>query len=121
MGSRMETKKISLRYEQDDDILYVTFGNAGRKGMGVNLHENILLRFDRHTAEPLGLTLIDYSKLKDLSSLPLHDLSTFPEDLKQILQRVLLTEPVQRFLEVDSISWRNLNVVNPTMARALAA
>ena len=44
----MPTDRIVLNYQRDGDILYVTFGQEGRKGMGFNLHSNILLRFDRH-------------------------------------------------------------------------
>ncbi len=89
--------------------------------MGLNLHNNILLRFDRHTGEPLGMTFIDYSKLKALASVPLNDLSNLPDDLPKTVRQILLSDPVCRFIEIDPSTFSHFSVVNPSMERVIAA
>jgi len=89
--------------------------------MGVNLHNNILLRFDRHSGEPLGMTFIDYSQLKTLHFIPLNDLSTLPEGLEKTVRQILLNDPVNRFIEIDPNTFRHFSVVNPSMERVIAA
>ncbi|NUO79442.1 hypothetical protein HUU05_05145 [candidate division KSB1 bacterium] len=117
----MCTDRITLSYQREDDILYVTFGQEGRKGTGINLHNNILLRLDSNSAEPLGLTFIDYSKLKNLSNLPLRDLSTLPKELEQMVRQLLLSEPVNRFIDTDSATFGYFSVINPSMEKVIAA
>jgi hypothetical protein len=121
MVNAMQTDRITLHYQREDDILYVTFGQEGRKGMGFNLHNNILLRFDRHTGEPLGMTFIDYSQLKALHSIALNDLSTLPEELQKMVRQILLSDPVSRFVEIDPNTFTYFSVVNPSMERVIAA
>jgi len=89
--------------------------------MGVNLHNNILLRFDRHSGEPLGMTFIDYSKLRTLDSLPLNDLSILPEDLEKIVRQILLSDPVSRFIEINTSTFHQFAVINPSIERVIAA
>jgi hypothetical protein len=117
----MHIDRVVLNYCRDDDILYVTFGQEGRKGMGVNLHQNILLRFDWHAGEPLGLTFIGYSRLKALHSLPLNDFSTLPEGLEQTVRQMLLSDPVCRFIEIDLNTFSHFSVVNPSVEKLIAA
>jgi hypothetical protein len=117
----MTTDRVVLNYQREDDILYVTFGQEGRKGMGINLHSNILLRFDRHSSEPLGMTFIDYSKLKTLPSVPLNDLSILPEELQKMVRQMILSDPVSRFIEIDPNTFSHFSVVNPSMERVIAA
>lgn len=117
----MQTDRITLHYQRDDDILYVTFGQEGRKGTGVNLHSNILLRFDRHSGEPLGMTFIDYSKLRALPFISLNDFSTLPETLQKTVRQILLSDPVSRFIEIDPSTFNHFSVVNPSMERVIAA
>lgn len=116
----MQPNRIIFHYERDEDILYVTFGQEGRKGMGFNLHSNVLLRFDRHSGEPLGLTFIDYSKLNAVPSLPLNTLSSLPKELEQTVRQVLLSDPVCRFIEIGPHTFSHFSVVNPSMERVIA-
>ncbi len=89
--------------------------------MGFNLHNNILLRFDRHSGEPLGMTFIDYSKLKMLQFVPLNDLSVLPEELQETVRHILLSDPVSRFIDIDPSTFSHFSVVNPSMERVIAA
>jgi len=116
----MQNDRIVLDYQRQDDILYVTFGEEGRKGFGVNLHDNVLLRFDRNSGEPLGLTFIDYSRLKGLGAVPLNDFSKLPEGVEPMVRRILLSEPVCRFIEVDTTTFNHFSVVNPSMEEVIA-
>jgi len=36
----MPMDRIVLHDQREDDILYVIFGQEGRKGIGINLHNN---------------------------------------------------------------------------------
>jgi hypothetical protein len=117
----MNAERKILHYQREDDILYLTFGQEGRKGVGFNLHDNVLLRFERQSGEPLGLTMIDYSKLKILQSLPLNDASNLSEDLSRTVKQILLSDPVRRFIEVDTTTFAQFSVINPSMERVIAA
>ena len=79
---------------------WVTFGTLGRKGKGFELNENIYIRIDMKTQQPLGLTLLCYSKLMNLDEISLtywHELS--PEN-QQLLSSILFTHPVNLFLNL---------------------
>lgn len=117
----MNAERIVLNYHREDDILYVTFGQEGRKGVGFNLHDNVLLRFDGQSGEPLGLTMIDYARLKTLQSIPLNDASNLPADLVRMVKQILLSDPVRRFIEVDTTTFSQFSVVNPSMEKVIAA
>lgn len=117
----MNAERITLHYQREDDILYVTFGQEGRKGVGFNLHDNVLLRFDGQSGEPLGLTMIDYSKLKKLPLIPLNDASSLPQELARTVKHILLSDPVRRFIEVDTTTFNQFSLVNPSMERVIAA
>ena len=117
----MQHDRIVFNYQREDDILYIAFGEEGRNGMGFNLYPNILLRFDRETGEPFGLTFIDYSQLKALPAIPLADLSKLPENLAKIVRQILLSEPVSRFIAVNPRDFASFSVINPSMEKVIAA
>ena len=96
----MRTDRVALNYQRED---------------------NVLLRFDRLSREPLGLTFIDYSKLKKLHSVPFENFSGLPEGVEQTIRDILLSDPVCRFIETNTDTSGYFTVINPSMENVIAA
>lgn len=67
----MRKIQISMDHYPEGDMLSITFGAPGRKGQGYELSDHIYIRLDPKTEEPLGLTILSYSKLVALGEVPL--------------------------------------------------
>ena len=93
-------RELRFFYDSDGDVLYISFVQ-GRKGSTVSLNDNIILRFDAQTGEALGLTLLDFSRLVQVSgSLPLSRLEEFPPELRNLVKKILSRPPVNLYLEI---------------------
>ena len=102
-------------YDEESDIFYVSFA-PGEKGTGIELNSNILLRLDRNEEKALGLTFFDFSILTQKTDFgprgfPLTGLEEIPEDLREIVIRIITTPPVSQFLKVMTYS--------PTLAESI--
>ena len=62
------TPNISYSYDKEADILYVSFAPGEAPTAAVELNDNILLRFNRAEKRAIGLTLMDFSVLVQLTS-----------------------------------------------------
>lgn len=101
-----ETK---INYDQEGDVLYVSFGRSEHV-TGVELADNILLRLDTGKAEAMtpkaiGLTFISFSKMQEhyrhkSLSVPIVNLRHLPEELWQAVLNVVTTPPVSDFLSI---------------------
>lgn len=105
----------SYYYDEEGDILYVSFF-PGEKGTGVELNNNILLRLDKDEEKAIGLTFFDFSILIQETELgprgfPLTGLADTPEELTEIVIRIITTPPVSHLLKVTTYS--------PTMTEAI--
>jgi len=96
----MDKQAISIDYYPEGDMLSVTFGTIGRKGRGFELNENIYIRIDPETRDPLGLTLLSYSKLIKMKKLSLSFWNELSEEMQHILFSILKRYPVNMFLNV---------------------
>jgi len=85
----MDKQAISIDYFPEGDMLSVTFGTIGRKGQGFELNENIYLRIDSQTYDPLGLTLLSYSKLIKMKKLTLSFWNELSEEMQQVLFSIM--------------------------------
>lgn len=99
----MEKKPI-LTYDEEGDISYVSF-HPGEKGTGVELNDDILLRFNREEAKALSLTFFNFSVLVQMTemgprSFPLTGLADISDELREIVLRIITTSPVNRYLKV---------------------
>lgn len=97
---------IKHTYDQEGDILYVSF-RPGETGMGINLTEHILLRFNPQTKQPIGLTLLDFSVLVSPTELgprnfPLTGLDRLPSDLRQTVIDIITAAPVNHYIKVST-------------------
>ncbi len=97
-------ENIIYNYDEEGDILYISF-RPGAEGMGINLTEHILLRFNPQTKEPIGLTLLDFSVLVSPTDMgprnfPLTELDKLPAELRQTVMEIITSAPVNRVLKV---------------------
>jgi uncharacterized protein YuzE len=99
-------KEPVISYDETSDSLYISF-EPGTKATGIELNEHILLRIDKKTRRPIGLTLFEYSLLvqkTDLGprSFPLTGLRDLSDELREMALEVLLSPPVSNFLSVSA-------------------
>jgi hypothetical protein len=98
-----------INYDEDADVLYVSFGNSEHV-TGVELTDNILLRLDTGKVtgdrpRAIGLTFVSFSHMmahhrdKPLA-ISLDQLRDLPDDLWQAVIDVVTTSPVSDVLEV---------------------
>ncbi|MEK7278645.1 MAG: DUF2283 domain-containing protein [Chloroflexota bacterium] len=101
-----DSQPAKHNYDEEGDVLYISF-RPGETGMGINLTEHILLRFNPHTKQPVGLTLLDFSVLVSPTEMgprnfPLTGLDRLPDDLRQIVIDIITTPPVSYYLKVST-------------------
>lgn len=100
---------IKYDYDQDADVLYVSFGRSEHVRY-VNLTDNLVLRLDtgQETHQPpraVGLTFISYQAMRERLekkplTVPLANLRNLPEELWQAVVAVISTAPVSDVLDV---------------------
>ncbi|GAB4433302.1 MAG: hypothetical protein Kow0031_14870 [Anaerolineae bacterium] len=56
-------------YDKEADVLYISFSPGEKATSAVELNDNILLRFNRAEQRAIGLTLMDFSVLVQLTNL----------------------------------------------------
>lgn len=105
----MTLHSIHYDYDEDVDILYISFAPGQKATAAVELNENILLRFNRVERRAIGLTLMDFSVLAQPSELgarhfPLSGLADLDEDWQKIVVDLLTTPPVNQILKVASLT-----------------
>jgi uncharacterized protein YuzE len=93
-------------YDQDSDILYVSF-SPGKKGTGIELNDHILLRLNKAERRAIGLTLLDYSVLAQRTELgprsfPLTGLSELSDELRQLVLEIITMPPVNEILTLSA-------------------
>lgn len=74
------TQKPTYSYGKEADVLYISFSLGETATTAVELNANTLLRFNRAEKRAVGLTLMDFSVLMQLTklgprSIPLSGLS----------------------------------------------
>ena len=96
-------KDLHFSYDQEADVLYIAF-DKGRKASSVSLNDNLLLRFDAHTGEAVGLTILDFSRLmREPGTLSLSRLDEFPSELQRLVWKILTSPPISHYLRVTFI------------------
>ncbi len=95
---------ILYQYDKEGDILEIFFQKGG--GRGVELTDEIVLRYDVKTEKPLSLIILCFSALVQLEELgPLSfplKLDEIPDDMRQVVLKIVTTWPVNHFLKVLS-------------------
>ena len=98
--------QTTYRYDEPGDTLYISF-EPGMKATGVELNDNILLRFEKSSETPVGLTIFDYSLVAQETetgprSLPLNGLKQLSENVREIVLRLLKRPPVSDVLSLST-------------------
>jgi hypothetical protein len=95
-------RDLHFSYDAEGDVLYIAF-DKGRKASSVSLNDQIILRFDAHTDEAVGLTLLDFSRLAGTDqALSLSRLDELPAELRTKVWAILNAPPVNHYLHVVS-------------------
>jgi uncharacterized protein YuzE len=101
------TPAPTYSYDKEADVLYVSFSPGEKAAAAVELNDNILLRFNRMEKRAIGLTLLDFSILVQLTrlgprSFPLHGLNELEPEWQEIVVEIITTPPVNQILRVSS-------------------
>ena len=94
-------------YDKEADVLYISFSPGEKATTAVELNENILLRFNRAEKRAIGLTLMDFSVLVQLTKLgprsfPLSGLKELEAEWQETVIEIITTPPVNQILKVSS-------------------
>jgi len=119
----MSKMQISMDYYPEGDMLSMTFGAKGRKGRGYELSTHIYIRIDLSTREPLGLTILSYSKLLTLGEISLSFWDELQPKEQEMMRTILSNEPVNRFLKLKdmTIPMPVSTFQNPSLQEIVAA
>jgi uncharacterized protein YuzE len=94
-------------YDKEADVLYISFAPGETPTAAVELHDNILLRFNLAEKRAIGLTLMDFSVLVQMTQLgprsfPLSGLKDLEPDWQEIVIEIITKPPVNQILRVSS-------------------
>ncbi len=107
-----------LVYDDEADILEIFFGENG-PAIGIELTDQMILRVDKRQKRALSLMLLHFSILSEQTqygprSFPLDKLDQLPEELRELVLRLITTMPVSQFLKSSRLQ------VSPTQFMAMA-
>jgi len=119
----MNKNQISIDYDPEGDMLSIIFGSKGRKGRGYELNDYIYICIDPSNYEPLGLTVLSYSKIQKLGEITLSFWNDLKQQEKEMMLIILSKEPVNHFLQVkdSTIPIPVSTFKNPSLQDILAA
>lgn len=97
-------RDIHMAYDEEGDILYISFV-SNRRASTLSLNDNIVLRYDPHAGEAVGITVIGFADLLALERegkwLPLRDLTELPGDLGGLVWDIITRPPVSLYLQIS--------------------
>ena len=93
-------------YDKEADILYISFTPGEKATTAVELNDHILLRLHRTEKRAIGLTLMDFSVLVQLTrwgprTFPLSGLHELEPEWQETVLEILTTPPVNQVLKVS--------------------
>jgi uncharacterized protein YuzE len=100
------SKAPTYSYDKETDVLYVSFSPGEKATTAVELNDNILLRFNRAEKRAIGLTLMDFSVLVQLThlgprSFPLSGLNELEPEWQETVVEIITKPPVNQILKVS--------------------
>jgi uncharacterized protein YuzE len=104
-----EKPLYTYNYDQDADVLYISFAPGEKATTAVELNDNILLRLNRSEKRAIGLTLMDFSVLVQLTqvgprSFPLSGLDDLEPEWQELVIDLITSPPVNQILKVSSFT-----------------
>jgi len=99
-------KEPTFSYDKKVDVLYISFSPGEKATTSVELNDNILLRFNRAEKRAIGLTLMDFSVLVQITNLgprsfPLTGLNELEPDWQETVIEIITKPPVNQILKVS--------------------
>jgi uncharacterized protein YuzE len=96
-------------YDKEADVLYISFSPGEKATTAVELNDNILLRFNRAEKRAIGLTLMDFSVLVQLTKLgprsfPLSGLNELEPEWQDMVIEMITSSPINQILKVSNYS-----------------
>ncbi len=97
---------ITYSFDKEADVLYISFAPGEKASTAVELNENILLRFNRAEKRAIGLTLMDFTVLVQLTQLgprnfPLTGLQDLEPEWRDMVIDIITSPPVNQILKVS--------------------
>lgn len=101
------SQSVQIEYDREGDILELLFARGS--GRGVELSEELVLRYDPTTNQPLSLLLIGFSHFFQPTaygpeSYRLTGLERLPADERTRILQILTTPPVDQYLHVSALA-----------------
>ncbi|MBI4771575.1 MAG: DUF2283 domain-containing protein [Chloroflexi bacterium] len=101
------TQFPTYSYDKDADVLYISFAPGEKATAAVELNENILLRFNADEKRAVGLTLMDFSVLVQLTtigprSFPLSGLRELEHEWQETVIEIISQPPVNQILRAST-------------------
>lgn len=98
---------VRFVYDEEADILELFFGENA-PATGIELTDQIILRLDRKAGRALSLMFLHFSILSEQTaygprSFSLEKLEQLPEDLRELVLRLLTSLPVSQFLKLTQL------------------
>lgn len=94
-------------YDKEADVLYISFSPGEKATSAVELNDNILLRFNRAEQRAIGITLMDFSVLVQLTELgprsfPLYGLQELEAEWQEMVIDIITKPPVNQILKIST-------------------
>jgi uncharacterized protein YuzE len=94
-------------YDKEADVLYISFAPGEKPTAAVELNDNILLRFNLTERRAIGLTLMDFSVLVQMTQLgprsfPLSGLKDLEPEWQEVVIDIITKPPINQILHVSS-------------------
>jgi len=101
----MMSEEPIYSYDKDVDVLYISFSPGEKATSAVELNDNILLRFNKEEKRAVGLTLMDFSVLIQLTNLgprsfPLTGLKDLDQEWQEMIIEMIKSPPVNQILKM---------------------
>ena len=114
-------KDAIFKYDELSDTMYISFAD-GKKGTGIELNEQILLRVDESEKRAVGLTLFDYSVFAQptemgFRNLRLNGIEKLPNDVREMVLEILQTSPVSEILSLSAYTPSTVETIPITSLR----
>jgi uncharacterized protein YuzE len=97
--------EMTYSYDEEVDILYINFSPGEKATSAVELNDNILLRFNLAEKRAIGLTLMDFSVLIQMTELgprgfPLTGLDELDAEWREMVLEIIKKPPVSQILKL---------------------
>jgi hypothetical protein len=113
---------LRLFYDAEGDILDVDFRLTGEKPRrGIELHDNVTVWTNAQGTRILRLMFLSYARLLEQPVLPLVKLKNLPARQRAGLLKLLMSDPVKRFLVCVNQKEFRFRVADPGVRAGAAA